>query len=90
MGEGGILKAAEAKLHEYFIYEGFKSEEQKKCILELMSGRDVLALLPTSAGKSLCYQIPALYFPGLTIVVTPLQALMHDQVDRLGPTDRGL
>lgn len=90
MGEGRILKAAEAKLHEYFIYEGFKSEEQKTCILELMSGRDVLALLPTSAGKSLCYQIPALYFPGLTIVVTPLQALMHDQVDRLGPTDRGL
>lgn len=89
MEKSGVPEAAEATLHEYFTYPGFKSGEQKRCILELMSGRDVLALLPTSAGKSLCYQIPALYFPGLTIVVTPLQALMHDQVGRLGPADMG-
>lgn len=86
-GEQEITGKAEAILQEYFVFPGFKSEEQRTCITELMSGHDVLALLPTSAGKSLCYQIPALYFQGLTIVVTPLQALMRDQVERLTSTE---
>lgn len=85
-----MQEAARAILNEYFTYGDFRSKEQEQCITELMSGNDVLALLPTSAGKSLCYQIPALYFEGLTIVVTPLQALMHDQVERLAPRDGDL
>lgn len=74
-----ILRTAESILHEYYTYENF-TPNQEQCITALMSGRDAIALLPTGAGKSLCYQIPALYFEGLTIVVTPLLSLMHDQV----------
>lgn len=53
---------------------------QKEIIELICSGQDLIALLPTGAGKSLCYQLPALIFPGLTLVVSPLQSLMHDQV----------
>lgn len=69
-------------LHEYYVYDKF-SEEQEKCIIDTMCGKDVIAVLPTGAGKSLCFQIPALYFEGLTIVITPLVSLMHDQVAQL-------
>ena len=58
-------------------------EEQREVIEGLLLGRDVLAILPTGAGKSLCFQLPALYLEGLTLVVSPLVALMQEQVSRL-------
>ena len=56
---------------------------QKEIIGNVLEGRDSLALMPTGGGKSLCYQLPALIFPGVTLVVSPLIALMKDQVDAL-------
>ena len=56
---------------------------QRRAILAVLSGRDCLAVLPTGGGKSLCYQVPALLLPGLTIVVSPLISLMEDQVSAL-------
>ena len=73
-------------LHEYFTYTEF-TKEQEQCIVDTMSGKDVVAILPTGAGKSLCFQIPALYFKGITIVITPLVSLMHDQVEQLSKDD---
>src|SRR5580693_3427446 len=56
---------------------------QRQIIEATLAGRDVLALLPTGGGKSLCFQLPAMARPGLTVVVSPLIALMKDQVDAL-------
>ena len=56
---------------------------QEDIIQSVISGKDTLALLPTGGGKSVCFQVPAIYLPGLCIVVTPLIALMKDQVDNL-------
>ncbi len=56
---------------------------QREIIEASLAGRDVFALLPTGGGKSLCFQLPALLRPGLTVVVSPLIALMKDQVDQL-------
>src|SRR4051795_11052375 len=61
---------------------------QAEVIESVLAQRDTLAIMPTGAGKSLCYQLPALYLPGTTIVVSPLISLMKDQVDKLG--DAGL
>lgn len=69
-------------LSSIFGYSDFR-EGQSEVIDACLSGQDVLVLMPTGAGKSLCYQIPALLFENVTIVVTPLLSLMKDQVDQL-------
>ena len=73
---------AEQILKDIFGYEQFRGA-QRDIITALSQGRDVLALMPTGGGKSLCYQIPALMRPGVAVVVSPLIALMHDQVEAL-------
>jgi ATP-dependent DNA helicase RecQ len=69
-------------LRERFGFTEFRPAQQQ-VISSVMSGHNVLAVMPTGSGKSLCYQLPALALPGLTLVVSPLIALMKDQVDQL-------
>jgi ATP-dependent DNA helicase RecQ len=76
------LKTSADILKQYWGYDSFRPL-QKDIIDLVLGGRDVLALLPTGGGKSLCYQVPALMSDGLTIVISPLIALMKDQVSRL-------
>jgi ATP-dependent DNA helicase RecQ len=76
------IQQAEHVLHEVFGFEEFRSL-QKDIIQNVLQKQDTLAIMPTGGGKSLCYQIPALLFNGLTIVVSPLISLMKDQVDQL-------
>lgn len=81
----------DAQLHEalerYFGFKQFR-EGQKPIIEAVLSGNDTLAIMPTGQGKSLCYQLPALVLPGTTLVISPLIALMKDQVDSL--LDKGI
>ncbi len=76
----------ESKLHQIlkdiFGYETFRFE-QKNIISSVLEGNDTLAIMPTGGGKSLCYQVPAIYLDGVTIVVSPLISLMYDQVMNL-------
>src|SRR2546427_2727897 len=77
--DGGSLLAT---LQQHFGFQSFRPL-QEEIIRDTLAGRDVFALLPTGGGKSLCFQLPALLRPGLTVVVSPLIALMKDQVDAL-------
>jgi ATP-dependent DNA helicase RecQ len=76
------IAAAKETLKTVFGYDGFR-EGQEEAIGAILAGRDVLTIMPTGAGKSLCFQVPALMLPGLTIVVSPLIALMQNQVEAL-------
>ena len=69
-------------LSRYFGYSSFR-EGQEALIDRVLAGRDVLGVMPTGAGKSVCYQLPALLLPGITLVVSPLISLMKDQVAAL-------
>ena len=69
-------------LKTYFGYDTFR-EGQEKIVEAILTNRDVLAIMPTGAGKSICYQIPALILPGITLVISPLISLMQDQVKAL-------
>ncbi|MFJ5529488.1 DNA helicase RecQ [Streptomyces sp. NPDC093261] len=88
MTEAGVMPApsdgseARATLHRIFGYESFRGE-QEAIIEHVVAGGDAVVLMPTGGGKSLCYQIPSLVRPGTGVVVSPLIALMQDQVDAL-------
>src|SRR5579863_8761280 len=76
------MSQARDALHDIFGHAEFRGL-QGDVIAKILAGRDALAVLPTGGGKSLCYQIPALLRPGVGLVVSPLIALMSDQVEAL-------
>ena len=86
MSGNGSGRALEV-LKEYWGHDSFRPK-QEDIVRTALEGRDVLAILPTGGGKSVCFQVPAMIRPGIAIVVTPLIALMKDQVQNL--TDRGI
>src|SRR3982751_398066 len=82
MGVTQELKKMSRTMREYFGIQNLR-EGQEEVIRSIISGQNTLAIMPTGAGKSLCYQLPALHLPGTTIIVSPLISLMKDQVDKL-------
>ena len=81
------LESARGLLAERFGLSEFRPG-QAEVIEALLAGRSALAVFPTGSGKSLCYQLPALLLDGVTVVVSPLIALMKDQIDALRDTGR--
>ena len=77
---------ARDKLGRVFGFDDYR-QGQEAVITRLLEGRSVLSIFPTGGGKSLCYELPALLFDGLTLVISPLIALMKDQVDFLVSRD---
>ena len=71
-----------SRLRTHFDHQHFKPG-QERIVGAVLGGQDVLAVMPTGSGKSVCYQLPAVVLPGTTIVVSPLISLMKDQVDEL-------
>lgn len=71
-----------AVLQKYFGHTAFRPG-QERLVTGILSGRDALGIMPTGGGKSICYQVPALLLPGLTLVISPLISLMKDQVAAL-------
>ena len=82
-----MVESAESILLKFWGYAHFRPG-QKDIVEQINQGNDVLALLPTGGGKSICFQVPALLKPGLTIVISPLIALMKYQVENL--TSKGI
>ena len=69
-------------LHKHFGFDNFKGR-QEAIIKNLLAGKDTFVIMPTGGGKSLCYQLPALMLPGTAIIISPLIALMKNQVDSI-------
>lgn len=80
------IAEALTSLHEHFGFADFR-EGQREVIAAILDGKDAVVVMPTGSGKSLCYQLPAMMFDGATLVVSPLIALMKDQVDALRARD---
>ena len=76
------MSQLQEQLKERFGFETFR-EGQEEAISRLLGGKSVLAIFPTGGGKSLCYQLPSFLLDGLTVVISPLIALMKDQLDFL-------
>ncbi len=76
------MNTPQTLLKKYFGYEKFRTG-QTEIIEQILASKDCLAIMPTGAGKSICYQIPAMILPGITLVISPLISLMKDQVSNL-------
>ena len=81
-GHADNRTAAEEILRRTYGYRSFRTG-QEEAVLGLLQGKDALCVMPTGSGKSICYQIPALLFPGVTLVISPLISLMNDQVSAM-------
>ena len=86
-GLTGELRQVKRTMREVFGFEQLRAG-QEEVIRSVIAGQNTLAIMPTGAGKSLCYQLPALHLQGTTVIVSPLISLMKDQVDKLD--DAGL